>query len=228
MDEIGAVMKLFLKLFLEFLPLGLFFVFTDIYDVYVGTTVLMIATVATTAAVWLIYHKLAWMALITAATGLLSGSLTLYFVDPVFVKLKPTIVSLFFAAILLGGLIVKKPLLKPLIGEDLHLTEEGWRVVTLRWALYFVFIAVLNEGIWRNFSTEFWAGFKALALMPLTIMYALSQVPLLRQHRLPGAPHDGIFEQVADWIEGRRAAKATVPAESSRRVLATERTESRP
>ena len=138
-------MKLIWKLILEFLPLGLFFVFTERYDVYVGTAVMMGATVVSMAVIWGIWRKIALMALITAATGLLFGALTIYWTDPLFVKLKPTIVGFTFAAILFTGLVINKPLLKPLLGEDLNLTEKGWRAITWRWFWYFVFISFLND-----------------------------------------------------------------------------------
>ncbi|MEZ5773600.1 MAG: septation protein A [Hyphomicrobiaceae bacterium] len=212
-------MKLFIKLVLEFLPLGLFFIFTDRYDVYVGTAALMVATVICMGIIWIAYRQIAIMALITAATGLISGALTLYLTDPLYVKLKPTIVSLLFAAILYGGLMFRKALLKPLLGEDLHLTDIGWRLVTHRWGLYFLFIAVLNEAIWRNFSIEFWAGFKAFALTPLTVLYALSQVPLLRRHRTHDAPENPTVDQIADFLEGTRgtARSATTAGEGEGR-----------
>ena len=184
-------MRIFLKLVLEFLPLGLFFIFTTTHDIFVGTTVLMIATAATLVAVWMIYRKMAWMAIINAVTGIGAGLLTLVWTDPTFVKMKPTVISLMFAGILLGGLASGRALLKPLIGEDLNLTEEGWAAITLRWGLYFIFIAILNEIVWRGVDViwggptgdTIWAGFKAMILMPLTVIYAISQLSLLNRYR---------------------------------------------
>ncbi|MEZ5922996.1 MAG: inner membrane-spanning protein YciB [Hyphomicrobiaceae bacterium] len=205
-------MKLIYKLVLEFLPLGLFFVFTERYDVYVGTAVMMGTTVISMAIIWWIWRSIALMALITAATGLLFGAMTIYWTDPLFVKLKPTIVGFLFASILLGGLMINKPLLKPLLGEDLNLTEKGWRAVTWRWMWYFIFVAFLNEAVWRGANlvwpdaprtaTEFWAAFKAFGLMPITILYGLWQIPLVRRHRLPGAPVDHTFDAIADFFDG--------------------------
>ncbi len=205
-------MKLIWKLVLEFLPLGLFFIFTERYDVYVGTGVMMGATLVCMTIIWLIWRSVALMALITAATGLLFGALTIYWTDPLFVKLKPTVVSLVFASILLGGLMFNKPLLKPLLGEDLNLTAKGWRVITWRWMWYFVFVAFLNESVWRGAdlvwpaepatATEFWAAFKAFGLMPITILYGLWQIPLVRRHRKPAAPVDHTFDAIADFFDG--------------------------
>jgi intracellular septation protein len=100
-----------------------------------------------------------------------------------YVKLKPTIVSLIFAAILLTGQLINRPLFKPLLGENLHLTDEGWRILTWLWFGYFLFITGLNEYIWRNYSTEFWVAFKAFALMPMTVLFALPQMFFLKRYR---------------------------------------------
>lgn len=195
LDNLWAILrsKLFVKLVLEFLPLGLFFIFTSAYDIYVGTVVLMVATVIAIAIVWHLYRRVAIMAIITAVTGLIAGGMTLVFTDPMYVKLKPTIVSGLFGIILATGLVFNVPLFKPLLGEDLNLTDEGWRAITWRWMAYFFFIAALNEVVWRGAAAywphdphqadNFWAGFKAFGLMPLTILYTLAQLGLLAKHR---------------------------------------------
>ena len=196
-------MKLFIKLVLEFTPLALLLIFTERYDVYVGSAALMIATVVSLALVWLLYRKVAVMAIITALTGLAAAGLTVYYTDPHFVKLKPTFVSLIFAGILSIGLIIRRPLLHTLLGEDLNLSEEGWRVLTGRWILYFVLIAVFNEVLWRGaeiiwhadpaIADRVWARTKVLGIMPFTGLYALCQVPVLRRYRLPAAPKTALL-----------------------------------
>lgn len=190
--------KLFVKLLLEFLPLGLFLTATAMYDIYIGSAVLAVATLVSMLVVWLLYRKLALMAIITGLTGIFAALATVVLVDPMWVKMKPTIVSLVFGAILASGLALNKPLLRPLIGEDLNLTERGWRMITSRWMLYFFFIAVLNEFVWRgamhlrpgpdpHISTpeadKIWAFFKVFFLMPFTVLYAAFQLPLLNRHR---------------------------------------------
>lgn len=190
-------MKLSCKLAIEFFPLAAFFVAIQGADVYVGTAVMMVATVVSMSAVWMLWRQLALMALITAGTSLLFGALTLYWTDPVFVKLKPTIVSLLFAGILACGLLFHKPLLRPLLGDDLNLTPEGWHAITWRWTLYFVFVAFTNEIVWRSAdaiwrddaasAVRVWASFKLFGLTPMTLAFALCQLPLLRQHRLSQA-----------------------------------------
>lgn len=202
-------MKLFIKLLLEFLPLILLFVFTALYDIYVGTAVLMIATVISMVVVWVVFHKFAWMALINAATALLSGALTLWLVDPAYVKMKPTIVSVIYGAILFIGLGFGKSLLKPLVGLDVHLTDEGWHLITRRWGFYFLFVAVLNEAIWRTQTDLFWAGFKVFGLLPFTILFAIAQLPLLRDHRTPGAPLEPFLERLAILLGSKQHPPAT-------------------
>jgi intracellular septation protein len=179
--------KLVIKLVLEFLPLALFFLASTQYDFWVSTAVMMVATVVSLLVTWGLFRQLALMAIITALTGFIAGGTTLLLEDPSYVQMKPTIVGCVFALILLTGVVLDRPLFKALLGQNLHLNEEGWRVLTLLWFGYFVFISGLNEFIWRNYSWEFWAGFKAFGLMPLTVLYALPQMLLLRRFRLPDA-----------------------------------------
>jgi intracellular septation protein len=176
-------MKLLIKLLLEFMPLGLFFIASTEYDVFVGTGILMVATVISLIMTWWLFRQVAIMAIITAATGIAAGAMTLFLYDEMYVKLKPTVVSLIFAAILFTGQVINRPLFKPLLGENLHLTDEGWRILTWIWFGYFLFISGLNEYIWRNYSTEFWVAFKAFALMPMTVIFALPQMMFLKRYR---------------------------------------------
>ncbi len=175
--------KLVIKLVIEFMPLALFFLASTKYDFFISTAILMGATVVSLIAAWYLFRQLALMAIITAATGIVAGGITLVLDDPMYIQMKPTIVSFLFAMILLTGLIFDKPLFKVLLGQSLHLTEQGWRVLTWLWFGYFLFITGLNEFIWRNYSWEFWAAFKAFGLMPLTVLYAVPQIFLLKRYR---------------------------------------------
>lgn len=207
--------KLVIKLIIEFLPLGLFFLVTTKYDFTVSTTVFMIATGLSLVVMWYLFHQLALMALITAATGLLAGAVTLGMHDPKYIQMKPTVVSGTFAAILLTGLVFGKPLFKWLLGQSLHLTEEGWRVLTWIWFAYFLFIAGLNEYIWRTSTFQFWAAFKAFGLMPLTVLYAVPQMYLLKRYR----PEETEAEEETSFGFGKSEAKQrplkAQPAEST-------------
>ncbi len=112
------------------------------------------------------------------------GALTLYLQDDVFIKMKPTIVNALFGVTLLGGLAFGKSLLGYVFDEAFHLDAEGWRKLTFRWGLFFLFLAVLNEVVWRSFSTDFWVAFKVWATIPITILFTVSQMPLVIRHSL--------------------------------------------
>ena len=124
------------------------------------------------------------MPLITGVFVLVFGGLTLWLQDDHFIKIKPTIVNGLFAAILFGGLLSGRLFLKIVFGDVMHLSEEGWRVLTLRWALFFVFLAFLNELVWRSFSTDTWVTFKVFGIMPITFVFALAQIGLLKKHEI--------------------------------------------
>ena len=104
---------------------------------------------------------------------------TLILADETFIKIKPTLVNCLFAVVLIGGLAFKKSLLKPLFGSAFQLSEKGWRLLTLRWGGFFILLAFLNEVIWRNFSTDFWISFKLFGILPLTLIFAVLQTPLV-------------------------------------------------
>lgn len=190
----GKTLNPVLKLVLEFGPLGLFFVASYRYDLHVATAVLMVAVVVALAASYAIVRRVPIMPLVTAVAILVFGSLTFYFDNPVFIKVKPTIVNCIFGAVLLGGLLFKRSLLSVLLDTALHLDEEGWRKLTLRWGLFFFVLAGLNEVVWRTQSDVFWAGFKVFGTMPITVLFALTQVPLIMRHELkPSDPEPEHF-----------------------------------
>jgi intracellular septation protein len=176
-----------MKLAIELGPLLLFFGANAAWGIYVATAVFMVATVISLAVAGLRYHKLPVMPLVSGAIVLAFGGLTLYLRDETFIKLKPTIVYTMFALLLSAGLFFKKPLLELLFGPVFKLTEEGWQKLTARWIVFFVAMAVLNEIVWRNFSTDFWVSFKAFGFLPLTFLFAVAQVPLMQRYALPEA-----------------------------------------
>jgi intracellular septation protein len=170
------------KLIVELGPLLVFFGVNALYGIYAGTGAFMVATVLSLGFAWWRYHKVPTMPLVSAVIVLVFGGLTLYLHDDTFIKLKPTIVYTMFAVLLLGGLVTGKPVLAFLFGPVFHLTEEGWRKLTLRWAVFFIAMAVLNEFVWRNFSTDTWVSFKAFGFLPITFLFALAQVPLMQRY----------------------------------------------
>ena len=176
-----------LKLLLEVGPLILFFVANGRWGIFVATGVFMVAIVITLAVSYSLTRRLPVMALVSAAVVVVFGGLTLALQDETFIKLKPTIIYLLFAAALLGGLVLRKPLLALVFDQMFNLTEEGWGKLTLRWAIFFVVLAVLNELVWRTQTTDVWVSFKVFAILPLTFAFAMLQYPLLKKYEA-GAP----------------------------------------
>jgi intracellular septation protein len=170
------------KLIIEIGPLLVFFGVNAAYGIFAGTGAFMAATVLSLSYAWWRYRKVPVMPLVSAVIVLAFGGLTLYLHDDTFIKLKPTIVYTMFAVLLSGGLLTRRPVLELLFGPVFNLTDEGWRKLTLRWAVFFVAMAVLNELVWRNFSTDTWVSFKAFGFLPITLLFAMAQVPLMQRH----------------------------------------------
>jgi intracellular septation protein len=179
-----------LKLVLEMGPLVAFFVTNYKFGIFPATGVLMACVVATLIASWIITRHLPVMPVVTCVAVVFFGALTFLFNDELFIKLKPTIVNSIFGAILLGALALGKPLLPVVLDSVLKLTDEGWRKLTLRWGLFFFLLAAINEIVWRTQTTDFWVSFKAFGIMPLTIGFALAQLPLIMKHELKDASKD--------------------------------------
>ena len=159
-----------------------------------STAAFMLATVISLAVSLALYGRLPVMPLVSGVVVVLFGAATLYLRDQTFIQLKPTIVNLLFAATLFGGLLFRKPLMSIVLGSVLQLDDAGWRKLSLRWALFFVVLAGLNEVVWRNFSYDTWVTFKVFGTLPLTLVFTLFQVPLLRRHEVkpgevPAAPN---------------------------------------
>ena len=170
------------KLLIELGPLLVFFGVNAAYGIFAGTGAFMAATVLSLSLAWWLYHKVPVMPLVSAVIVLAFGGLTLYLQDEIFIKLKPTIVYTMFAILLLAGLLARKPVLALLFGPVFNLTDEGWRKLTLRWAVFFIAMAVLNEYVWRNYSTDTWVSFKAFGFLPITFLFAMAQVPLMQRY----------------------------------------------
>jgi intracellular septation protein len=160
-------------------------------DLMVATVWLMIATAIATLALLVIERRVPVMPLVTAGIVGVFGGLTLWLKDDTFIKMKPTIVQLIFAVILLGGLAFGKLLLKPLFGAAWKMRDSAWRTITIRYGLFFIAAAALNEVVWRTQSTDFWVNFKIFGLIGLTVLFSLSQTPLiLREAKAAEAGED--------------------------------------
>jgi len=175
------------KFALEMGPLVVFFVANGRAGIYAATGAFMVATFVALALMWLLARKIAVMPLVSAAVVLVFGTLTLVLQDDHFIKMKPTIVNALFGVALLGGLFFRKPLMPYVLGDVFQLTEEGWRRITIRWGVFFLVMAVLNEIVWRSVSTDTWVAFKTFGYLPLTFVFALAQAPLLMRHAVEPA-----------------------------------------
>jgi intracellular septation protein len=176
-----------LKLALDIGPLVLFFAANAKFGIFTATAAFMVAVVAALLVSYVTIRQWPIMPVVTAIVVVVFGSLTLLLHDDTFIKLKPTIIYTLFGGILLGGYVFDKPFLAILFDSVFHLTAEGWRKLTLRWALFFLVMAVLNEAVWRTQSTDFWVNFKLFGFVPLTFLFAAAQVPLMTRYADPTA-----------------------------------------
>lgn len=173
-----------LKFIVELGPLVVFFFVNARAGIFWGTGCFIAATLVSLVASRVLFGRIPVMPLVSAFVVVIFGGLTLWLQDELFIKLKPTIVNSIFAVILFGGLFFRKSLLSYLFGDVFALDEEGWRKLTFRWACFFVFLALLNELAWRWLTTDQWVTFKVFGIMPITMVFAISQVGLLQRHAL--------------------------------------------
>ena len=181
-------MKSVYKLLIDIGPLAVFFIFytrgEEGEKLQSAILPLMIATIVAILFSYILEKKIPIMPTFGAFIILVFGGLTIYFDNEVFFKMKPTIINIIFAIILYAGEIIKKPLLKLLLGSALKLSEEGWSILTKRWIAFFIALGILNEIIWRTQSTDIWVNFKVFGILPITFLFTLSQFSLLKKHQI--------------------------------------------
>ena len=180
-------MNSFIKLFIDIGPLAVFFIYYKISgDLIDAILPLMLATIISVVISYILEKRIPIMPTLGAGIVVIFGGLTIIFDNKIFIFMKPTIINIIFAAILYGGIILKKPLLKYLLGSALKLEEEGWSILTQRWAAFFIALAVLNEIVWRTMSEEFWVSFKVFGILPITFIFTMTQFPLIKKYQVEG------------------------------------------
>ena len=177
-------MKSISKLIIDIGPLAVFFVFYTKNGLQGSILPFMIATVIAVIFSYILEKKIPIMPTVGATIVLLFGGLSIYFDNETFFKMKPTIINLLFAAILFGGAIIKKHLLKFLLGAALKLEDTGWKILTQRWIAFFIALAILNEIIWRTQSTDIWVNFKVFGILPITFIFTITQFSLIKKYQI--------------------------------------------
>jgi intracellular septation protein len=190
------------KLATELGPLIVFFVANAKFNLVVATGAFMVAIVAAMIASYVVVRHVPIMAIVTAVIVLVFGTLTLVLHDETFIKVKPTIIYGLFAAILGGGLLFGRSFIAILFNQMFNLTPKGWRILTMRWALFFLGMAALNEIVWRTQSTDFWVAFKAFGAIPITMIFAMTQMPVIKRYHLEPATLEASEAEAGDVSKG--------------------------
>ena len=178
--------KSFLKFVTDFGPLVIFFFYYYNNDKNLSVAIppLIVATLVALAVVWFFEKKIPTMPLVSGILITFFGGLTIYFDNPVFIYIKPTIINILFGlALVFGKYFTQEPILKKMLGKSLHLSEEGWKLLTSRWVYFFFGLALLNELVWRTQSEEFWVNFKVWGILPITFIFTGIQIPLINKYK---------------------------------------------
>ena len=173
-----------IKSLIEIVPLILFFIANAKYGIIFATKIFVLTTLVSLVVSYFYLKKISTPLLITSFLVLIFGGLTIFLKDPVFIKLKPTIVYLLFSILLFLGLVLNKNILKIYLSTLIKLNDTGWNILTRRWGIFFILMAILNEVIWRNFSTDFWVSFKLFGFLPITIIFTLLQQNIIKKYSI--------------------------------------------
>ena len=178
-------MNKFLKIISDFGPLLIFFIFYKKYGMIQAILPLIIATVISVIIMYCFEKKISPMPIIGAVLVSVFGGLTIYFDNKVFFYMKPTIINILFALILMyGKFFLKKSLLQLLLENSIKLKDEGWKILTDRWIYFFIFLAFLNEMVWRTQSEEIWVQFKVFGILPITFVFTIFQIRIIEKFRI--------------------------------------------
>ena len=179
--------KSLIKFITDFGPLIIFFGFyyKSGKNLQIAIPPLVIATIISIIIVWILEKKIPFVPLLGGVLITFFGGLTIYFENPIFIYMKPTIINIIFAiALFFGKYFTSEPILKKILGKTMPLNNEGWNKLNLRWIFFFIFLAILNEFVWRTQSEEFWVNFKVWGMLPITIIFTAFQIPLINKYKI--------------------------------------------
>ena len=173
-----------MKQLFEFFPLIVFFVvyYKSDKDLYLSITAVIIATLISLVALYIKERKISTMMLVSTIILIVFGGLSIFLKNDIFFKMKPTIINALFAIILIGSTFLNKPVLKLLLNSSMKLTDQGWSLMNKLWSGFFIFLALLNEIVWRTQTTDVWVNFKVFGIMGITIVFTIVQIPILKRH----------------------------------------------
>ena len=179
--------KSFIKFLTDFGPLIIFFYYyyDSGKDLKVAIPPFVVATIIALVVMWILEKRIPKIALISGLLITLFGGLTIYFNNPVFIYVKPTIINILLGLVLIfGKFFTEEPIVKKLMGNSISLSNEGWNILNKRWIYFFFSLAILNELVWRTQSEEFWVNFKVWGMLPITIVFTGFQIPLINKHKI--------------------------------------------
>ena len=177
-------MPTMVKLAVEIGPLAAFFITNAKAGIFNATIGFMVAITIALAVAWMFERRIPTLPLVTGVVVMVFGGLTLWLQDETFIKLKPTIVNVCFALAIFAGLALKRNYVKTVMGSMINMDDEGWRKLAWRWGGFFLVMALVNEAVWRNVSTDMWVNFKVFGFLPITFVFAMFQVPMMNKHSL--------------------------------------------
>ena len=176
--------KSFVKVISDFGPLLIFFIFYKKYGMQEAILPLIIATIIATILLYIVEKKIPKVPIIGAVIVTIFGALTLYFDNKIFFYMKPTIVNVIFAlALIAGKFFLNKNFLKSMLESSIQLEEKGWELLNQRWIIFFIFLALLNELVWRTQTEDFWVKFKVFGILPITLIFTMFQVGLINKYK---------------------------------------------